>query len=127
MIINMLQKKGNKKNKITKIAVLFLIAIQSINSHCALAYSRSTYHPHIRRSYTHSHSHNNNSEFYTFLIYLISFAVIFALIQFAIERFIINKKTNLSKPVNNINVTNYKKKRRKKKKKKIQQTFNNES
>ncbi len=123
----MLQKKGNKKNKITKIAVLFLIAIQSINSHCALAYSRSTYHPHIRRSYTHSHSHNNNSEFYTFLIYLISFAVIFALIQFAIERFIINKKTNLSKPVNNINVTNYKKKRRKKKKKKIQQTFNNES
>lgn len=124
MIINMLQKKGNK---ITKISVLFLIAIQSINSHCALAYSRSTYHPHIRRSYTHSHSHNNNSEFYTFLIYLISFAVIFALIQFAIERFIINKKTNLSKPVNNINVTNYKKKRRKKKKKKIQQTFNNES
>ncbi len=123
----MLQKKGNKKNKITKIAVLFLIAIQSINSHCALAYSRSTYHPHIRRSYTHSHSHNNNSEFYTFLIYLISFAVIFALIQFAIERFIINKKTNVSKPVNNINVTNYKKKRRKKKKKKIQQTFNNES
>lgn len=123
----MLQKKGNKKNKITKIAVLFLIAIQSINSHCALAYSRSTYHPHIRRSYTHSHSHNNNSEFYTFLIYLISFAVIFALIQFAIERFIINKKTNLTKPVNNINVTNYKKKRRKKKKKKIQQTFNNES
>lgn len=123
----MLQKKGNKKNKITKIAVLFLIAIQSINSHCALAYSRSTYHPHIRRSYTHSHSHNNNSEFYTFLIYLISFAVIFALIQFAIERFIINKKTNLSKPVNNINVTNYKKKRRKKKKKKIQQTFNNDS
>ena len=122
MIINMLQKKGNK---ITKIAVLFLIAIQSINSHRALAYSRSTYHPHIRRSYTHSH--NNNSEFYTFLIYLISFAVIFALIQFAIERFIINKKTNLSKPVNNINVTNYKKKRRKKKKKKIQQTFNNES
>lgn len=121
----MLQKKGNKKNKITKIAVLFLIAIQSINSHCALAYSRSTYHPHIRRSYTHSH--NNNSEFYTFLIYLFSFAVIFALIQFAIERFIINKKTNLSKPVNNINVTNYKKKRRKKKKKKIQQTFNNES
>lgn len=123
----MLQKKGNKKNKITKIAVLFLIAIQSINSHCALAYSRSTYHPHIRRSYTHSHSHNNNSEFYTFLIYLFSFAVIFALIQFAIERFIINKKTNVSKPVNNINVTNYKKKRRKKKKKKIQQTFNNES
>lgn len=123
----MLQKKGNKKNKITKIAVLFLIAIQSINSHCALAYSRSTYHPHIRRSYTHSHSHNNNSEFYTFLIYLFSFAVIFALIQFAIERFIINKKTNLTKPVNNINVTNYKKKRRKKKKKKIQQTFNNES
>ena len=123
----MLQKKGNKKNKIIKIAVWFLIAIQSINSHCALAYSRSTYHPHIRRSYTLSHSHNNNSEFYTFLIYLISFAVIFALIQFAIERFIINKKTNLSKPVNNINVTNYKKKRRKKKKKKIQQTFNNES
>lgn len=123
----MLQKKGNKKNKIIKIAVLFLIAIQSINSHCALAYSRSTYHPHIRRSYTHSHSHNNNSEFYTFLIYLISFAVIFALIQFAIERFIINKKTNITKPVNNINVTNYKKKRRKKKKKKIQQTFNNES
>ena len=121
----MLQKKGNKKNKITKIAVLFLIAIQSINSHCALAYSRSTYHPHIRRSYTHSHSHNNNSEFYTFLIYLISFAVIFALIQFDIVRFIIKKKTNLSKPLNNINVTNYKKKRRKKKKKKIQQTFNN--
>lgn len=126
MIINMLQKKGNK---ITKIAVLFLIAIQSINSHCALAYSRSTYHPHIRRSYTHSHSHshNNNSEFYTFLIYLFSFAVIFVLIQLVIERFIINKKTNLTKPVNNINVTNYKKKRRKKKKKKIQQTFNNES
>lgn len=123
----MLQKKGNKKNKITKIAVLFLIAIQSINSHCALAYSRSTYHPHITRSYTHSHSHNNNSEFYTFLIYLFSFAVIFALILFAIERFIISKKTNLTKPVNNINVTNYKKKRRKKKKKKIQQTFNNES
>lgn len=125
----MLQKKGNKKNKITKIAVLFLIAIQSINSHCALAYSRSTYHPHIRRSYTHSHSHshNNNSEFYTFLIYLFSFAVIFALILFAIERFIISKKTNLTKPVNNINVTNYKKKRRKKKKKKIQQTFNNDS
>ena len=123
----MLQKKGNKKNKIIKIAVLFLIAIQSINSHCALAYSRSTYHPHIRRSYTHSHSHNNNSEFYTFLIYLFSFAVIFALILFAIERFIISKKTNLTKPVNNINVTNYKKKRRKKKKKKIQQTFNNES
>lgn len=122
----MLQKKGNK---ITKIAVLFLIAIQSINSHCALAYSRSTYHPHIRRSYTHSHSHshNNNSEFYTFLIYLFSFAVIFVLIQLVIERFIINKKTNLTKPVNNINVTNYKKKRRKKKKKKIQQTFNNES
>ena len=124
MIINMLQKKGNK---ITKIAVLFLIAIQSINSHCALAYSRSTYHPHIRRSYTHSHSHNNNSEFYTFLIYLFSFAVIFVLIQLVIDRFIINKKTNLTKPVNNINVTNYKKKRRKKKKKKIQQTFNNES
>ena len=124
MIINMLQKKGNK---ITKIAVLFLIAIQSINSHCALAYSRSTYHPHITRSYTHSHSHNNNSEFYTFLIYLFSFAVIFVLIQLVIERFIINKKTNLSKPVNNINVTNYKKKRRKKKKKKIQQTFNNDS
>ncbi|AJA44906.1 hypothetical protein C7375_11324 [Frischella perrara] len=124
MIINMLQKKGNK---ITKIAVLFLIAIQSINSHCALAYSRSTYHPHIRRSYTHSHSHNNNSEFYTFLIYLFSFAVIFVLIQLVIERFIINKKTNLTKPVNNINVTNYKKKRRKKKKKKIQQTFNNDS
>ena len=123
----MLQKKGNKKNKIIKIAVLFLIAIQSINSHCALAYSRSTYHPHITRSYTHSHSHNNNSEFYTFLIYLFSFAVIFALILFAIERFIISKKTNLTKPVNNINVTNYKKKRRKKKKKKIQQTFNNES
>ena len=126
MIINMLQKKGNKKNKIIKIAVLFLIAIQSINSHCALAYSRSTYHPHIRRSYTHSHN-NNNSEFYTFLIYLFSFAVIFVLIQLVIERFIINKKTNLTKPVNNINVTNYKKKRRKKKKKKIQQTFNNES
>lgn len=123
----MLQKKGNKKNKIIKIAVWFLIAIQSINSHCALAYSRSTYHPHITRSYTHSHSHNNNSEFYTFLIYLFSFAVIFALILFAIERFIISKKTNLTKPVNNINVTNYKKKRRKKKKKKIQQTFNNES